>query len=179
MDSRLFLLTGIDVVESGSVLSTLRSEHGALAIPQFKIGAGAGQSTETSLWFGFDDITKRKIHVDRIIFLSDLCCYAQGDNGTAQNCDMNMGSILRQEGYDAIDRYRQAVNKDCFVHFVKLSGHAQSQLRPGDDRTHLLSGWSEKLLDTIRELEAGKTLIFSDQSWTWIPRGLLSKHGRA
>jgi len=30
-------------------------------------------------------------------------------------------------------------------------------LRPGDDRTHLLSGWSEKLLDMIRDLEGGQT----------------------
>jgi hypothetical protein len=33
-------------------------------------------------------------------------------------------------------------------------GHQQSQLRPGDKRTHLLSGWSEKLLDLVRDLEA-------------------------
>ena len=55
-----------------------------------------------------------------------------------------------------VDRYRQAVNQGCFVYSVNLSGHGQSQLRPHDDRTHLLSGWSEKLLDMIREIEAGR-----------------------
>jgi hypothetical protein len=136
-----------------------RSEHGALAIPKFKTGAGVGGATETGLWFGMDDITKRKVHVDRIIFLSDLCCYTQGDNGTAQNCGVNMEQYFGKNAtmQSMVDRYRQAVNKDCFVYSVNLSGHGQSQLRPGDSRTHLLSGWSEKLLDTIRELEAGKT----------------------
>ena len=54
-----------------------------------------------------------------------------------------------------VDRYRQAVNKNYFVYSVNLNGHGQSQLRPGDDWTHLLSGWSEKLLDMIRDIEAG------------------------
>jgi hypothetical protein len=136
-----------------------RSHHGALAIPQFKKGAGVGQSTETGLWFALDDLTKRKIHVDRIIFLSDLCCYTQGDDGTAKNCGVDMEAYFGNKAtmQSMVDRYRQAVNKDCFVYSVNLSGHGQSQLRPNDHRTHLLSGWSEKLLNTIRDLEAGKT----------------------
>jgi hypothetical protein len=135
-----------------------RSEHGALAIPQYKAGAGVGTGTETGLWFGMDDITKKKIHVDRIIFLSDLCCYTQGDDGTAQNCGVNMEEYFGKGAtmQSMVDKYRRAVNADCFVYSVNLNGHGQSQLRPGDDRTHLMSGWSEKLLDMIRDLEAGK-----------------------
>ena len=63
-----------------------------------------------------------------------------------------------------VDSYRQAVNQGCFVYSVNLSGHGQSQLRPHDDRTHLLSGWSEKLLDMIREIEAGRKEE-PDQVW--------------
>lgn len=48
------------------------------------------------------------------------------------------------------------MNPDCWVYSVNLAGYGQSQLRPGDNRTHLLSGWSEKLLDMIRDLEAGR-----------------------
>lgn len=134
-----------------------RSRHDALAIPQYKSGIGVGGSTETGLWFGMDDITKRKVHVDRIIFLSDLCCYTQGDNGTAINCGVNMEQYFGKKAtmQSMVDRYRQAVNPECYVYSVNLSGHAQSQLRPGDDRTHLLSGWSEKLMGMIRELEVG------------------------
>ncbi len=108
---------------------------------------------------GLDDITKRKVHVDRIIFLSDLCCYTQGDNGTASNCGIKLEAYFGKGAtmQSMADRYRQRVNPRCFVYSINLSGHAQSQLRPADARTHLLSGWSEKLLDTIRELEAGQT----------------------
>ena len=134
-----------------------RSMNGALAIPQFKNGPGVGGGTETGLWFSLDDLTKRKIHVDRMIFLSDLCCYTQGDNGTAQNCGVNLEQYFGKNAtmQSMVDRYRQGVNKNCFVYSVNLNGHGQSQLRPGDDRTHLLSGWSEKLLDMIRDIEAG------------------------
>ena len=134
-----------------------RSTNNALAIPQYKNGPGGGGSTETGLWFSFDDLTKRKVHVDRMIFLSDLCCYTQGDDGTAQNCGVNLEQYFGKNAtmQSMVDRYRQAVNKNCFVYSVNLNGHGQSQLRPGDDRTHLLSGWSEKLLDMIRDIEAG------------------------
>jgi hypothetical protein len=54
-----------------------------------------------------------------------------------------------------VDRYRQAVNPECFVYSINIAGYGQSQLRPGDARTHLLSGWSEKLLDMIRQIESG------------------------
>ncbi len=136
-----------------------RSENGAMAIPQFKKGAGVGGATETGLWFALDDLTKRKVHVDRMIFLSDLCCYTQGDDGTAQNCGVNLEEYFGKKAtmQSMVDRYRQAVNNDCFVYSVSLSGYGQSQLRPNDDRTHLLSGWSEKLLDMIRDIEAGKS----------------------
>lgn len=135
-----------------------RSEHGALAIPDFKTGVGVGGGTETGLWFGVDDITRRKVHVDRIIFLSDLCCYTQGDDGTAQNCGVNMEEYFGKKAtmQSMVDKYRQAVNPECWVYSVNLSGHDQSQFRPNDKRTHLLSGWSEKLVDMIRDLEAGK-----------------------
>lgn len=134
-----------------------RKKYGALAIPQYQGGQGVGGATETGLWFAVDDLTKRKVHVDRMIFLSDLCCYTQGDNGQAQNCGVNLAKYFGKKAtmQSMVDKYRQTVNKDCFVYPVNLSGHGQSQLRPGDTRTHLLSGWSEKLIDMISDIEAG------------------------
>ncbi len=154
-ESTLSIKTKIDSIAQKEE----RGNYGALAIPQFKKGEGVGGGTETGLWFALDDLTKRKVHVDRMIFLSDLCCYTQGDDGTARNCGVNMEEYFgrRATMQSMVDRYRQTVNRDCFVYSVNLSGHGQSQLRPKDERTHLLSGWSEKLLDTIRDLEAGKT----------------------
>jgi hypothetical protein len=154
-DSCLAIKNKIDAVAQREE----RSKHGALAIPQYKRGEGVGASTETGLWFAIDDLTKRKLHVDRMVFLSDLCCYTQGDSGTAQNCGVNLESYFGKKAtmQSMVDRYRQCVNKNCWVYSVNLNGHAQSQLRPNDAHTHLLSGWSEKLLDIIRDLEAGVT----------------------
>lgn len=134
-----------------------RSQYGALAIPNYRTGAGIGQSTETGLWFALDDVTKKGDRFDRIVFLSDLCCYTQGDNGTAQNCGVNMEEYFGKGAtmQTMVDRYREAVNPTCRAYSVNLSGHGQSQLRPGDTRSHLLSGWSDKIVDLIRDLESG------------------------
>jgi hypothetical protein len=135
-----------------------RSRHGALAIPPYRAGLGVGQGTETGLWFALDDVTRRRVRLDRIIFQSDLCCYTQGDDGTARNCGVNLEEYFGKGAtmQSMVDRYRRQVNADCRVYSVNLAGYGQSQLRPGDARTHILSGWSEKLLDTIRELEIGR-----------------------
>lgn len=152
-DSCMAIKHQIDAVAQ----SEERSKNGALAIPQYLKGVGVGSGTETGLWFSLDDLTKRKVHVDRMIFLSDLCCYTQGDDGTAKNCGVNLEKYFGKKAtmQSMVDRYRQAVNKNCFVYSVNLSGHGQSQLRPDDSRTHLLSGWSEKLLNMIRDIEGG------------------------
>jgi hypothetical protein len=130
-----------------------RSRHGALAIPEFARGAGVGQGTETGLWWGLHDVTRRKVHLDRIILISDLCCYTQGD----VNCGHDMSRYFGKNATVAsmVDQYRAAVNPEAYVYSINLSGHGQSQLRPHDRRTHLMSGWSEKVFDLIRAVETG------------------------
>lgn len=137
-----------------------RSKNGALAIPHYRKGRGVGGGTETGLWFALDDLTKRKVHVDRMILLSDLCCYTQGDDGTAKNCGVNLERYFGKKAtmQSMIDRYRQAVNPNCAVYSINLSGYGQSQVRPTDKRTHLLSGWSEKLVNMIQDLELDQPL---------------------
>ncbi len=135
-----------------------RAALGALAIPDYRTGAGVGQGTETGLWFALDDVTKKAERFDRVVFLSDLCCYTQGDNGTATNCGVNMEEYFGKGAtmQVMVDRYREKVNPTCRAYSVNLSGHEQSQLRPGDTRSHLLSGWSDKIVDLIRDLESGE-----------------------
>jgi hypothetical protein len=130
-----------------------RSTHGALAIPQFQRGPGVGPSTETGLWWALHDATRRRVWLDRIVLVSDLCCYTQGD----VNCGYDMSQYFGRNAtvQSMIDQYRQAVNPQAFVYSINLSGHGQSQVRPGDHRTHLLSGWSEKVFDLMHDLEAG------------------------
>jgi hypothetical protein len=141
-----------------------RSRYGALAIPQYRTGAGVGGGTETGLWFAIDDVTKKGERFDRIVFLSDLCCYTQGDDGTAKNCGVNMEQYFGKGAtvQAMVDRYREKVSPSCRAYSVNLAGYGQSQLKPGDTRSHLLSGWSDKIVDLIRDLEAGGTVVTVD-----------------
>ncbi|MGH7175395.1 MAG: TROVE domain-containing protein, partial [Minisyncoccia bacterium] len=50
-----------------------RSKNGALGCEHNLRGHGVGGGTETGLWFAIDDLTKRKLVVNRIIMISDLC----------------------------------------------------------------------------------------------------------
>jgi hypothetical protein len=128
-----------------------RSQHGALAIPQYQTGPGVGGGTETGLWWALHDLTNRKVRVDRILLLSDLCCYTQGD----VNCGVNLSQYFGQGAtvQSMLDVYRRDVNPAVWVYSINLAGYQQSQLRPGDDRTHLLSGWSDKIFELVRQLE--------------------------
>lgn len=131
-----------------------RGAHGALAIPQFRRGRGVGQSTETGLWWALHDITRRRVRVDRILLLSDLCCYTQGDVNCGHDMSKHFGTKATVQSL--VDVYREKVNPGVYVYSINLNGHAQSQFRPHGERTHLLSGWSEKLLNVISDLETGQ-----------------------
>jgi hypothetical protein len=144
-----------------------RSQYGALGIKNasrgsgyyhrsqdFTHGVGVGGGTETGLWFAIDDVTKRKVFFDRIILLSDLCCYTQGD----VNCGIDLKPYFGKDGNKAtvqsmLDKYRQHVNGKVQVYSINLSGHGQSQLREKDANSHLLSGWSEQIFNVIRDSE--------------------------
>ncbi|HYH64758.1 MAG TPA: TROVE domain-containing protein [Urbifossiella sp.] len=143
-----------------------RSEYGALAIPTYRKGLGVGGGTETGLWFALHDVTEKAVRFDRVIFLSDLCCYTQGDDGTAANCGVNLEKYFGKGAtvQVMVERYRAKVNPTCRAYSVNLAGYGQSQLAPGDARSHLLSGWSDKVVDLIRGLEAGGTVHTVDEA---------------
>lgn len=131
-----------------------RSKNGAIGIPGNCTGRGVGGGTETGLWFAIHDLTERKVKVDRIIMLSDLCCYTQGD----VNCGTPMSKYFGKGGEKAtvqsmIDRYRREVNKDCYAYSINLAGYSQSQIKPSGNRNHLLSGWSEQIFSIVRDVE--------------------------
>jgi hypothetical protein len=128
-----------------------RSLHGALAIPQYQHGPGVGGGTETGLWWGLHDLARRKVHADRILILSDFCCYTQGDVNCGVNLSQHFGKGATVQSM--VDVYRRDVNPDVWVYSINLNGHQQSQTRPGGYRVHLLSGWSEKLFELVRQLE--------------------------
>jgi hypothetical protein len=131
-----------------------RTKDNCLAIKGFERGTGVGQGTETGLWWAIHDITEKKVKVDRIIMLSDLCCYTQGDI----NCGYKMSDYFGRGGEKAtvqsmIDRYRREVNPGCFAYSINLHGYGQSQLKPHGERNYLLSGWSEQIFSLMGDTE--------------------------
>lgn len=119
-----------------------------------KYGNGVGGGTETGLWFALDDITKKKLHFDRIILLSDLCCYTQGD----VNCSVNMTKYFGPKAtiQGLIDKYCHSVNSKVFVHSINLNGYSQAQTKE-KGRSFLLSGWSENIVKIIYDLESASS----------------------
>ena len=105
------------------------------------------------------DLAERKIRVDRIILLSDLCCYTQGD----VNCGINMNQFFGKSGDKAtvasmIEKYRRTVNPDCKAYSVNLHGYGQSQLEPNSKNNYLMSGWSENIVRMILDIENAEGL---------------------
>lgn len=130
-----------------------RSKNGALGFDGFKHGRGVGGGTETGLWWAIQDLMDRKIHVDRFVLLSDLCCYTQND----VNCGHPMTKVFGRDGEKAtvesmFRRYRRTVNKDCHVYSVNLAGYAQSQI-DSNEKNHLMSGWSEQIFALMTDIE--------------------------
>ena len=134
-------------------------KHPTLGIPallsKYKgLGSrGIGGATETGLWFGIDGLTKRKVHVDRMILCSDLCCYTQGANNCGHDMSRYFGANATIQGM--IDKYRREVNPNLKVYSVNISAHAGAQAQTrADEQSHRLSGWSENLFKTIADLES-------------------------
>ena len=122
--------------------------HGGLGSNRY--GGGVGGGTETGLWWGLKDITDKKLHVDRIIIMSDFCCYTQGN---ANLCHGGKDHFKGMSVQSMCADYRQKVNSQCKVYSINLNGHGQAQVKPTDKQTHLLSGWSEKLVNLIADCE--------------------------
>jgi len=76
--------------------------------------------------------------VDRIIIVSDMCCYGED----------NLGQLL--------EKYRRTVNPVAKYYSINMQGHGQSQADPKNKNTLLLSGWSETLFTLMREFEGLK-----------------------
>ncbi len=112
---------------------------------------GVGGATETGLWWAFKDLTERKVHVDRFILLSDLCCYTQGDVNCGINMKQYFGANSSVDGM--VEKYRAAVNKGARCFSVSLAGYSQAQVNPKGSLNFVMSGWSEKIVDLIADTE--------------------------
>lgn len=96
-----------------------------------------------SNWGGTDTtlplqvMIKNNIQADRLIILSDN--------------EINSGYGYTCQTY--ADKYRQAINKDLWVHAIDLQGYGTQQFI--GKNTNILAGWSERLLEFINLAEQG------------------------
>lgn len=90
----------------------------------------------TSMEDPFEYIKKNRMLFDRIIVLSDN--------------EVNGSSRIIQS---YADEYRRAFNPDLWVHAIDLQGYGTQQFN--GDKTNIISGWSEKVLEFIDIVEKG------------------------
>lgn len=92
----------------------------------------------------FDKLPESPIKVDRIVIVSDMCCYGnRGEYGYEGG--ENLGLLF--------DEYRRRVNPDVKYYSVNMAGHGQSQIDPLEKNALLISGWSESIFTLFREFE--------------------------
>jgi hypothetical protein len=92
----------------------------------------------TNAYEVFKHLFEQKIHVDRIIILSDMQCYDTGGNrSVAQYLAM----------------YRREINPEAFAHFFDLKGYGTQQMPSGDPRSNVVAGFSEKIFQQVLMFE--------------------------
>ncbi len=124
-------------------------KHGGLGHHHYAC-RGVGGGTETGVFWARDDLIEKKLKVDRIIIMSDFCCYTQGNAGIAGAArDKFHGKSIQS----LCEQYRREVNPDVWVYSINLNGHGQAQTKPSGKRNVLLSGWSEKVFDILADCE--------------------------
>jgi hypothetical protein len=139
-DSVMNIVKGME--EAGQEVQ--HSTHAFLALKWLLAEKTGTSRRRTSAW-GYDDnalilspVPEKPKKVDRIIIVSDMCCYGED----------NLGELLQ--------RYRMTVNPEVKYYSINMQGHGQSQADPKDKNTLLLSGWSESLFTLMREFEGLK-----------------------
>ena len=80
----------------------------------------------------------KNLWVDRIIIISDNECN--------YGCCYNRGEPVQK----MVNRYRENVNKNAWVHAIDLMGYGSVQFR--GDKVNLLSGWNENKVVSIFSL---------------------------
>lgn len=112
----------------------------------------AGCNGGTNMSLPFQKMIDDKINADRIIVLSD---------------NMNNGGIWgNSPTQHYADQYRKITNNNLWVHGIDLQGYGTQQFH--GQKTNIIAGWSEKVLDFILLAEQGEdTLIQRISNYHW------------
>ena len=94
----------------------------------------------TNMYLPFKEMIDRKIKADRIIILSDNECNS-------------INWYSRKTVQQMADEYRKQSKQNLWVHAIDLAGYGTQQFH--GERTNIIAGWSEKVLDFIGLAEQG------------------------
>ncbi len=101
-----------------------------------RISCGGG----TDMYLPFKEMIDKNIKADRIIILSDNECN-------------RINWYSKKTVQQMADEYRKQTNQNLWVHAIDLAGYGTQQFH--GDRTNIIAGWSEKVLDFINLAESG------------------------
>lgn len=87
----------------------------------------------------FKHLFDKKIHVDRIVILSDMQCYdTSGGNRSVA---------------EFLTKYRREVNPNAYAHFFDLKGYGTGQTSAADPLSNIVAGFSERIFNQILNFE--------------------------
>jgi hypothetical protein len=99
--------------------------------------SSVGIGPQTNVYLALEWLRNQRIHVDRIILLSDMQCY----NSDGRYSDGQMAPELI--------KYQNSVNPKVKLYSVDLTGYGGAQFPKDAKGVSLLAGWSEKIFDYI------------------------------
>ena len=94
----------------------------------------------TEAWACIEFLIQRGVSMDNIVFLSDEQSYNN------------------HYGHDTVEsklkEYRRKVNPNCILYDIDLSGYGSLQFSPDNFRNVFMGGWSERVFDLMKIMEA-------------------------
>ncbi len=92
-----------------------------------------------------DDLIKRGIRVDRVIFMTDMVLYDRA----MRNSDLATSWL----------KYRSAVAPDARLYNVDLMGYGQTTVMEGEHGAKTIAGWSDRTIEMIARTEQGGDVL--------------------
>lgn len=115
-----------------------------------KIAKADTKGCSTNAYRIFQHLKAKKIHVDRVIILSDMQCWNSGGSGGIYGgCDAQLAPCFLE--------YKRQVNPKVILHTVDLQGHGQAVVPADEPGVNVVSGFSEKILKRLAEFEGVAT----------------------
>jgi hypothetical protein len=121
-----------------------------------RLGNGIGGRTENGIWLFWDKAIREKQHWDNVFVYSDMQAGHGGLYGTNPRDYADFGWANDGRYIDVaklICRYRATVNPNVNVFLVQIAGYQDTIVPEFYDRTYILGGWSDKLLNFAAALQ--------------------------